>query len=68
MKSKNGMRRTIPINSVVYEQLAARQAAMEATEGRVFTTPLGNDLKVRFLVREFCEALRSRRHSGFSVP
>ena|SRR5688572_17730042 len=56
MKSKNGMRRTLPINSVVYEQLAAKQAKTGATGVRVFRTPLGNELKVRFLVRQFCEA------------
>jgi integrase len=56
MKSKNGMRRTIPMNSVVYEMLASKQATTRATEGRVFTTPLGKELKVRFLGREFCEA------------
>jgi integrase len=56
MKSKNGMRRTIPMNTVVYERLASKQAMTGATEGRIFTTPLGNELKVRFLGREFCEA------------
>lgn len=63
MKSKNGMRRTLPINSVVYEQLAAKQAKTGVTEGRVFTTPLGNELKVRFLAREFCEA-----RDGAGIP
>jgi integrase len=56
MKSKNGTRRTIPLNSKVYELLAVKQAAAGASKGRVFTTPRGNDLKVRFLVREFFEA------------
>jgi integrase len=56
MKSKNGTRRTIPLNAKVYELLASKQGASGASEGRVFTTPLGNPLKVRFLVREFCEA------------
>ena len=56
MKSKNGMRRTIPLNTKVYELLATKQAATGASKGHVFTTPLGNELKVRFLVREFCEA------------
>src|SRR5688572_17702404 len=50
------MRRTIPMNTVVHERLASKQATTGATEGRVFTTPLGNELKVRFLGREFCEA------------
>lgn len=63
MKSKNGMRRTLPINSVVYEQLAAKQAKTGVTEGLVFTTPLGNELKVRFLAREFCEA-----RDGAGIP
>jgi len=56
MKSKNGTRRTIPLNTTVYELLAAKQAAAGESNGPVFTTPLGNELKVRFLVREFCEA------------
>lgn len=55
MKSKNGTRRTIPLNAPVYELLAAKQAATGAKKGRVFTTPRGNELKVRFLAREFCE-------------
>ena len=65
MKSKNGMRRTLPLNSVVYELLAAKQAKTGATEGRVFTTPLGNELKVRFLVREFCKARDRARIPDF---
>lgn len=56
MKSKNGTRRTIPLNAKVYELLASKQGATGASQGRVFTTPLGNPLKVRFLVREFCDA------------
>jgi len=56
MKSKNGTRRTIPLNSTVYELLAAKQATTGTSCGLVFTTPLGNTLQVRFLVREFCEA------------
>lgn len=56
MKSKNGTRRTIPLNSTVYELLAAKQAAAGTSSGPVFKTPLGNTLQVRFLVREFCEA------------
>ncbi len=56
MKSKNGTRRTIPLNSTAYELLAAKQAAPRTSQGPVFKTPLGNTLQVRFLVREFCEA------------
>ncbi len=56
MRSKNGTRRVIPLNAKVYELLAAKQAVAGATQGRVFTTPRGNELQVRFLVREFCEA------------
>jgi integrase len=56
MKSKNGTRRSIPLNARVYELLAAKQTATGASKGPVFRTPLGNDLQVRFLVREFCEA------------
>ncbi|MBS0181331.1 MAG: tyrosine-type recombinase/integrase [Nitrospira sp.] len=56
MKSKNGTRRTIPVNTTVYDLLAAKQGATGASSGLVFKTPLGNTLQVRFLVREFCEA------------
>jgi len=63
MKSENGNRRTLPINSTVYELLATKQALTGATEGRVFGTPLGNPLKVRFLVREFC---KSRDRAGIA--
>ena len=56
MKSKNGTRRTIPLNTTVYALLAAKQATIGVSQGRVFTTPRGNSLKVRFLAREFCEA------------
>jgi integrase len=56
MKSKNGTRRTIPLNARVYELLSAKQATTGTTHGPVFTTPRGNELQVRFLVREFCEA------------
>jgi integrase len=56
MKSKNGTRRTIPLNAKVYELAAAKQAGTQATRGPVFRTPCGNELKVRYLVREFCEA------------
>lgn len=56
MKSKNGTRRTIPLNATVYELLAAKQATTGASRGPVFKTPLGNELQVRYLVREFCEA------------
>ncbi|UVT16018.1 MAG: tyrosine-type recombinase/integrase [Nitrospira sp.] len=56
MKSKNGTRRTIPLNSTMYELLAAKQAVARTSRGPVFKTPLGNTLQVRFLVREFCEA------------
>jgi Site-specific recombinase XerD len=56
MKSKNGTRRTIPLNATVYDLLATKQAAAGASSGPVFKTPLGHTLQVRFLVREFCEA------------
>jgi len=56
MKSKHGTRRTIPLNVTVYELLATKQAITGASRGLVFKTPKGNELKVRFLGREFCEA------------
>ena len=64
MKSKNGTRRTIPLNSTVYELLAAKQAATGTSCGPVFKTPLGNTSQVRFLVREFCDA---RDRLGFPI-
>ncbi len=56
MKSKNGTRRTIPLNTKVFDLLAAKQSTSESTRGSVFKTPLNNELQVRYLVREFCEA------------
>lgn len=56
MKSKNGTRRTIPLNTKVFDLLAAKQSTSETSRGLVFKTPLGNELQVRYLVREFCEA------------
>jgi integrase len=56
MKSKNGTRRTIPLNTKVFDLLAAKQSTSGASRGQVFRTPLGNELQVRYLVREFCEA------------
>ena len=61
MKSKNGARRTIPLNVTVYELLSAKQSTTGASRGPVFNSPLGNELQVRFLAREFCEA---RDHAG----
>jgi len=61
MKSENGNRRTLPINSTVYELLATKQALTGATEGRVFGTPLGNALKVRFVPK-------SRSYSRLMTP
>ena len=45
MKSKNGTRRTIPLNATVYELLAAKQATTGASRGPVFRTPLGMNSK-----------------------
>jgi integrase len=56
LQSKNGTRRTIPLNATVYELLAAKQATTGVAHGPVFRTPLGNELQVRYLAREFCEA------------
>ena len=52
------------MNSRVYELLAAEQGTTGASQGRVFTTPRGNPLKVWFLVREFCKA----RNRGGGIP
>ena len=41
MKSKNGTRRTTPLNATVYELLAAKQATTETARGHVFMTPRG---------------------------
>ena len=40
----------------MYELLAAKQATTGTSRGPVFRTPLGNELQVRYLAREFCEA------------
>jgi len=56
MKSKNRERRTIPLNSIVFELLVVKQAACSAKDGPVFMTGLGNLLKVRYLVRAFMKA------------
>jgi len=56
MKSKNGIRRTLPLNATVYELLTAKRATTGTSRGPVFRTPLGNELQVRYLAREFCEA------------
>ncbi len=56
MKSKNGTRRTIPLNTKVFDLLAAKQSTSGTSCGPVFKTPLKNELQVRYLVREFCEA------------
>ena len=56
MTSKNGTRRTLPLNATVYELLAAKQATTGPGRGPVFRTPRGNELQVRYLAREFCEA------------
>ncbi len=53
MKSKNGTRRTIPLNTKVFDLLAAKQSTSGGSRGPVFRTPLGNELQVRYLVREF---------------
>ena len=42
MQSKNGTRRTIPLNATVYELLAAKQATTGASRGPVFMTPREN--------------------------
>jgi integrase len=39
MQSKNGTRRTIPLNTKVYELLASKQAATGLSRGPVFKTP-----------------------------
>ena len=58
MKSKNGTRRTIPLNATVYELLACRQAETGAKTGLVFTTQERTRIKPRYLVRAFQKAVR----------
>jgi hypothetical protein len=45
IQSKNGTRRTIPLNATVYEPLAAKQATTGAARGPVFRTPSGMNSK-----------------------
>ena len=49
---------TLPTEQRIEEikLLAAKQATTGAARGPVFMTPRGNELQVRYLVREFCEA------------
>ena len=63
MKSKNGERRTIPINNTVFALLATIRAKCGEKEGPVFTTGLGNELKARYLGRTFTLA---RERAGLS--
>lgn len=55
MKSKNRERRTIPLNSIVFELLTEKQA-VGRKPGPVFVTGRGNPLKVRYLIRTFTKA------------
>jgi integrase len=57
MKSKNRTRRTIPLNSTVFELLATKQAASGAATGLVFTTQGGTRMKPRYLGRAFSLAV-----------
>lgn len=43
MLSKNGTRRTIPLNTTVYDLLAAKQSITGKSRGPVFRTPLDNE-------------------------
>ncbi len=65
MQSKNGTRRSLPLNTTVYDLLAAKQLTTGATRGPVFTSPRGNILQVRYLVREFGEARDRARIPDF---
>lgn len=56
MKSKNRERRTVPLNNIVFELLAAKRAACGGKDGLVFLTGLGNPLQARYLVRAFTKA------------
>ena len=47
MKGKNGTRRSIPLNTQVYDVLARQQTRTGTTLGPVFTTPRGHHLKAR---------------------
>jgi len=46
MKSKNGERRTIPINNTVFALVAAIRAKCGEMDGPVFVTGIGNALKL----------------------
>jgi len=56
--SKNGTRRTVPLNTTVFELLAAKQATVGSEMGFVFPTQGGSHLNPRYLVRAFQKAVR----------
>jgi len=65
MKSKNGERRTIPLNNTVFELLAAMRAKGCEQQGPVFKTGLGNELKARYLGRAFTKTVKRAGISNF---
>jgi len=58
MQSKNGTRRTIPLNTVVVELLATKYARSISKTGWVFATQAGTPIKPRYLIRAFRKAVR----------
>ena len=56
MKSKNRERRTLPLNSRVFELLANKQSSGLPTSQCVFTTSCGTQLNARNLIRAFYAA------------
>jgi integrase len=64
MKSKNGEKRTVPLNSGVIE-LLHRKAAVRTRESFVFTTSCGTRIDDRNLTRAFYSALAKAEITDF---
>jgi integrase len=56
MKSKNGEKRTIPLNRKAFAVLKAKARGREITKGYVFASEVGTKILARNLHRAFCDA------------
>lgn len=65
MKSKNKERRTIPLNGIVFELLAARQGRMRVKDGYVFASSQDTRIDERNLTRAFYAAMETGKVENF---
>jgi integrase len=65
MKSKNKERRTIPLNGIVFELLAARQGRMRVKDGYVFASSQDTRIDERNLTRAFYAAMEAAKVENF---